>query len=189
VLKARKQHLYLEDQKRIGDTAPHENSPPPRVGLATNGRSPVRYLLGLQRGDGHFSYSRTSNQTPVWVTAQALTAVRRKALPLAAAPRRRRARSASAAQRARREARARAARSRQRERASGAGEAPGAAGGRRGFGPRLRWPPPEVGSKRTAAGDDSADGVPPLAFAGAGVGALMLVVFARRWLRRRTEPG
>lgn len=48
---------------------------------------PLRYLRGLQRRDGHFSYSRTSDQTPVWVTAQALAAIRRKALPIAPARR------------------------------------------------------------------------------------------------------
>ena len=36
------------------------------------------YLRGLQRGDGSVSYSSTSRQTPVWVTAQALTALARK---------------------------------------------------------------------------------------------------------------
>ena len=38
----------------------------------------------LQRGDGSFRYSRSSSQTPVWVTAQALVALERKAFPLAA---------------------------------------------------------------------------------------------------------
>ncbi len=46
-----------------------------------------RYLVSLQRGDGSFGYSATSSQTPVWVTAQALMALRRAPLPLAAAPR------------------------------------------------------------------------------------------------------
>ena len=35
------------------------------------GADPIRYLLRLQRRDGHISYSRASDQTPVWVTAQA----------------------------------------------------------------------------------------------------------------------
>jgi energy-coupling factor transport system substrate-specific component len=47
----------------------------------------VAYLRGLQRGDGSISYSSTSNQTPVWVTAQALMALDRRALPIAAVPR------------------------------------------------------------------------------------------------------
>jgi energy-coupling factor transport system substrate-specific component len=44
--------------------------------------SPVAYLSSLQQPDGSFRYSRTSVQTPVWVTAQALAAVKRKPLPL-----------------------------------------------------------------------------------------------------------
>jgi len=47
------------------------------------GANPIRYLAGLQRADGHIAYSRTSDQTPVWVTAQALTALQKKPFPLA----------------------------------------------------------------------------------------------------------
>ena len=39
------------------------------------GRSPVAYLLTLVGPDGSVHYSRTSDQTPVWVTSQALTAL------------------------------------------------------------------------------------------------------------------
>jgi prenyltransferase beta subunit len=38
-------------------------------------RNPLAYLRSLQAGDGSFRYSRTSTQTPVWVTAQALSAL------------------------------------------------------------------------------------------------------------------
>lgn len=55
---------------------------------AAVGANPLRYLRGLQRADGHIAYSRTSDQTPVWVTSQALTALRRKPFPLAPVPRR-----------------------------------------------------------------------------------------------------
>jgi hypothetical protein len=47
----------------------------------------LTYLTRLQRADGSIAYSSTSSQTPVWVTAQALAALRRQPLPLAAAPR------------------------------------------------------------------------------------------------------
>jgi energy-coupling factor transport system substrate-specific component len=47
----------------------------------------LAYLRGLQRSNGSVSYSATSNQTPVWVTAQALMALERKALPIAAVAR------------------------------------------------------------------------------------------------------
>jgi hypothetical protein len=55
----------------------------------------VAYLRGLQRGDGSVAYSSTSAQTPVWVTAQALMALERKPLPLAAVPRSKRPASES----------------------------------------------------------------------------------------------
>ena len=48
------------------------------------------YLTRLQRGDGHVAYSSSSNQTPVWVTAQALMALQGKPLPIATAPRKKR---------------------------------------------------------------------------------------------------
>jgi energy-coupling factor transport system substrate-specific component len=47
-------------------------------------RSPLRYLRSLQQSDGSFRYSRTSRQTPVWVTGQAVAAVLRKTLPVRA---------------------------------------------------------------------------------------------------------
>jgi energy-coupling factor transport system substrate-specific component len=45
-------------------------------------RSPVAYLRTLVTGSGAVRYSRTSSQTPVWVTAQALLALARKPFPL-----------------------------------------------------------------------------------------------------------
>ena len=46
------------------------------------GRSSLDYLRSLTAPDGSVRYSRTSGQTPVWVTAQALTALSGKAFPL-----------------------------------------------------------------------------------------------------------
>jgi len=46
-------------------------------------RSPLAYLRSLISPDGSVRYSRTSRQTPVWVTAQALMALERRPLPLA----------------------------------------------------------------------------------------------------------
>ncbi len=48
------------------------------------GRSPTDYLAARQARDGHFRYSASSDQTPVWVTAQALVAVAGKPFPLEA---------------------------------------------------------------------------------------------------------
>jgi hypothetical protein len=47
-------------------------------------RSPLGYLRTLATPDGSVRYSRTSAQTPVWVTAQALTALARRAFPIRA---------------------------------------------------------------------------------------------------------
>jgi hypothetical protein len=45
-------------------------------------RSPLDYLSSLIAADGHVRYSRTSDQTPVWVTAEAEMALAEKPLPL-----------------------------------------------------------------------------------------------------------
>jgi ECF-type riboflavin transporter S component/squalene-hopene cyclase-like protein/prenyltransferase/squalene oxidase-like repeat protein len=45
-------------------------------------RSPLAYLSSLQQGNGSFRYSRTSQQTPVWVTAQVVTALERRPFPI-----------------------------------------------------------------------------------------------------------
>ncbi|MDX6644115.1 MAG: energy-coupling factor transport system substrate-specific component [Solirubrobacteraceae bacterium] len=65
-----------------------------------NGRSPLGYLRSLTSPDGSVRYSRTSGQTPVWVTAQALTALARKPFPLGRVPRKRTRSAHSAAGRA-----------------------------------------------------------------------------------------
>jgi prenyltransferase beta subunit len=46
-------------------------------------RSPVAYLTTLLASDGSVRYSRIGAQTPVWVTAQALTALAGRPLPIA----------------------------------------------------------------------------------------------------------
>jgi Prenyltransferase and squalene oxidase repeat len=45
--------------------------------------SPLDYLRALIAGDGHVRYSRGADQTPVWVTGEALMALDGKPLPLA----------------------------------------------------------------------------------------------------------
>ena len=45
------------------------------------------YLTKLHVTDGHYRYSASSDQTPIWVTAQVLTATNREAFPLAVVPR------------------------------------------------------------------------------------------------------
>ncbi|HSC04697.1 MAG TPA: prenyltransferase/squalene oxidase repeat-containing protein [Solirubrobacteraceae bacterium] len=51
------------------------------------GTSPLDYLRSLIAADGHVRYARDTDQTPVWVTAEALMALDGKALPLPAVPR------------------------------------------------------------------------------------------------------
>lgn len=48
-------------------------------------RSPLGYLQSLVQANGSVRYSRTGSQTPVWVTAQALTALAEKPFPIAPA--------------------------------------------------------------------------------------------------------
>jgi hypothetical protein len=50
--------------------------------VRAGGHSPLDYLASVQARDGHYRYSADSDQTPVWVTGQALLAVSGKALPL-----------------------------------------------------------------------------------------------------------
>ena len=54
-------------------------------------RDPLAYLRSLTAPSGEVRYSRTSRQTPVWVTAQAVMALARKPLPLQPVARARRA--------------------------------------------------------------------------------------------------
>ncbi len=49
-------------------------------------RSPIAFLRTLVDSEGAISYSRTSRQTPVWVTAQALAALAQKPLPIMPPP-------------------------------------------------------------------------------------------------------
>jgi energy-coupling factor transport system substrate-specific component len=51
------------------------------------GRSPFDYLASVQAPDGHYRYSSSSDQTPVWVTSQALLALNGAAFPLSSVAR------------------------------------------------------------------------------------------------------
>lgn len=57
---------------------------PGSAAFRRGGETPLDYLRGLQRPDGAFRYSRSSDQTPIWVTGEVLIAVAGKHLPLAA---------------------------------------------------------------------------------------------------------
>jgi energy-coupling factor transport system substrate-specific component len=51
------------------------------------GNSALDYLAARQAGDGHYRYSESSDQTPVWVTGQVLVAVSGDSLPIEPPPR------------------------------------------------------------------------------------------------------
>ena len=53
--------------------------------ISRGGTSALDYLQARQDSDGHFRYSSSSDQTPVWVTGQVLPAVAGKAFPALAA--------------------------------------------------------------------------------------------------------
>ncbi len=51
------------------------------------GASAPDYLANLQAGDGHYRYSKSSDQTPVWVTSEVLVAAAGDSLPIPPPPR------------------------------------------------------------------------------------------------------
>jgi len=55
--------------------------------INSGGSSALDYLAARQADDGHYRYSESSDQTPVWVTGQVLVAVAGNSLPIAAPPR------------------------------------------------------------------------------------------------------
>jgi len=65
--------------------------------LKRNGHTPTSYLVSLQTANGMVRYSRTSAQSPVWVTGEALVALSRKSLPIAPVPLKKKAKTAAAA--------------------------------------------------------------------------------------------
>lgn len=55
--------------------------------IASGAGSALDYLAAQQAGDGHYRYSSSSDQTPVWVTGEVLVAVAGDALPISPPPR------------------------------------------------------------------------------------------------------
>jgi hypothetical protein len=56
-------------------------------GITSGGNSALSYLTAQQASNGHFRYSNSSDQTPIWVTAEALVAAAGDALPISPPPR------------------------------------------------------------------------------------------------------
>ena len=142
----------------------------------------LRYLKRLQRRNGSIRYSSVSSQTPVWVTAQALTALRRKPFPLRPVPRKRRHRHAAAA--TSRPAAKTAAREPAPHRAPATDSPP----------PRRPEPTESAGvdPKRVSAtgrrGSKDGGGPPAWLVATTAVAALALILGLRVYLRRRAAP-
>jgi Prenyltransferase and squalene oxidase repeat len=55
--------------------------------IRAGGDSALDFIAGLQEADGHYRYSGSSDQTPVWVTGEVLVAASREVFPVAVAPR------------------------------------------------------------------------------------------------------
>ena len=157
------------------------------------GANPMRYLLRLQRADGHIAYSRSSDQTPVWVTAQALTALRRKPFPLAAVPRARKPRAARAEPAAGSGA---AAAKAPKEKGKGQGkpsaERDDESAPRTGSlvgGTKPARVSPERASLKPVAGTDDEHPVPAALLVGAAAALVAVGLLRRRLRSRRPRPG
>jgi prenyltransferase beta subunit len=160
----------------------------------------IRYLRSLQRGDGSIRYSSASVQTPVWVTAQALAAMRRKALPLGAVPRKRRKKRSPAAAAApapaaerRTPAKAATSASKRKREVSGSSEAsvasePSAArpGGLASLQPSGSGAAEPVRT-RAASAPARQESLSPWLVAGAVAAVLAASALLRRRLRRHTD--
>jgi len=55
--------------------------------IVSGGNSALDYLAARQKKDGHYRYSESSDQTPVWVTAEVMVGAARKSLPIESPPR------------------------------------------------------------------------------------------------------
>jgi energy-coupling factor transport system substrate-specific component len=139
--------------------------------------SPLAFLRSLIGSDGHLLYSRGTDQTPVWVTAQALMALALEPLPLGPVPRRAAAdRGGSAGTGSATTANRTGARARARARAvrrvgAGAGARAGAGTGATasGAGRRLARVRPRAGPALVSLAADAAL-VTALVFAPVGLG-------------------
>ena len=114
------------------------------------GRSGLDYLAARRGADGHYRYSPSSDQTPVWVTGQALAAAKMKAFPLAAVPR-------ASAPAGTREG------SRSDSESSGAGESRSASGPKRDSSENETRPPRPQSDDRGEPPAKEETGAPPVA--------------------------
>jgi squalene-hopene cyclase-like protein/uncharacterized protein DUF6580/prenyltransferase/squalene oxidase-like repeat protein len=150
--------------------------------LKRNGKSAVAYIRSLQTSSGMVRFSRTSSQTPVWVTAQAIPALAGKPFPLRPLARASRTggagRDAAAAERDR------------KRRARGHGAAAGGSGsgtpgaGAEGGATGASGPGSLGDASRTGKSTGNGEGPPAWLLLG-GTGAALLIAGAVVWLTRR----
>jgi len=55
--------------------------------IPVSGDTALDYLAARQGDNGHYRYSESSNQTPIWVTSEAMVGAARKSLPISPPPR------------------------------------------------------------------------------------------------------
>ncbi len=151
--------------------------------VRAGGRSPLDYLASVRARDGHYRYSSSTDQTPVWVTGQAVVAVNGKAFPLAAVPR----------------TVARPPASKGKQEATGAAPAPGATEDSKPA-PQPAPPPTTAGPTETepvrlapaaASGEDEEDdgGVSPWPIAIVSAAAIAAAIWGGWLVYRRRLPG
>jgi hypothetical protein len=164
--------------------------------VRSGGRSPLDYLASVRAPDGHYRYSTASDQTPVWVTGQALAAARGKAFPLAPVARRRSAADNPSAEGGSKDGRAEVGGGGANASTAGAVAPSAAQGSKPGKPTPAALPPPAshagepaaspVSPAPASAGEGSADdGADPLIYVLIGVGAVALGAAAwSGWSRR-----
>jgi len=154
-------------------------------GVRRHGHDPLGYIVSLQRKDGSVRYARSSSQTPVFVTSQAIMALRRKAFPLKPV----RAKSTAARKAARGSGPAAIRVPVRPSRASGGGGPTGPPGTRSGA-PTRTSGPARAAALRRAAERTRAAGGPSAALVLLCSGAALLLVGSAGLVRfrRRARP-
>lgn len=175
------------------------------AGIAEGGKSALDYLAARQAADGHYAYSASSNQTPIWVTGEVLVATAGDSLPVAAPPREPKPTVPTAPSIAPPSSRAPAPEIGAVPPSAGAPAVPPSSGGGSGAGGGVPAPPPvpdatapplvpdgEVPESEAApvppAGEPieaSSDPPSPWAPIGIGLGGTALAIAAPWWLGRR----
>ena len=151
--------------------------------VRSGGRSPLDYLASVRAGDGHYRYSSSTDQTPVWVTAQALMAVNGRAFPLAPVPQSAAGRPAPVKSGGEGSGSSKAGKPTGRKKANGSGPTAAPA-------PAATQPPPvPLAPASTEADDGEEGGVPSWLIALGAVAVVGAAVWGGWLVYRRRLPG